>query len=784
MKEELKVGSVNQIMKGSDIYQTGDDITSVALVVKGKIRVHGRGLNLSVGSGSFLGIWDISRGVHGVTYTAETNAVIYVFEVSGTIHDMRNIIEEKSDYGALMVSFLCRSLAEQEKKYDKLRQVTGEAYDIIMDLYDKYIKVADQSGIVARRIKMLEKLDPFDEMQFLPEDKLRYYQACNQVAPEIQKAFFGTSAEICMYHIKEQINLAHQMHDYSLAQADYLEDVLKPIILEENNLYAAMADVVRALQRSGLNSQSIFGEMDRLIDCINSMETALIECADITVNIDRDYMENIYFELLNPGGQSAVVTMETMDSELALVDDIGMGVSVDELQDSFSFLLEYSEMPEEEAEAWKNLVTKYMKLSDKDSTDDDTRALRRGILKGYYPLYKKIFFKDYQSDGETPVVVDLFLRYGFLSEEFLSREQLEELLSLDTESTNQGGCHVYDLKEWLQAIYRGEKEPSKNEFDMDYEEFLRDKKKTKEITQQQYDTLMHDQIQKVGFEIDNMFRMNHRLVHGQIMTFVPFLYEDNFSSSVSRLFLSKDKVSAGINRICRVDYSAFYRESLFVKEVEGIKKEYVQKQVYPDVIVLPTVGTKGIMWQELAGRSRSTPGRFLLPVFQEGDLEKILVYLVGCFRWELCRTMQGVYWNNIQIKSLTSEYSDFLQFYRKNKELSEDKKEKLKLQIQKNRNNSREIFASDYGTWIRQESNGAILLSKPVREIMATYCPFSEDYRQKLEGQPMFRDAMARFNRERGKKLREYEMKFRVWEKDRVSVPKEIIETRDFYLNN
>lgn len=41
---------------------------------------------------------------------------------------------------------------------------------------------------------------------------------------------------------------------------------------------------------------------------------------------------------------------------------------------------------------------------------------------------------------------------------------------------------------------------------------------------------------------------------------------------------------------------------------------------------------------------------------------------------------------------------------------------------------------------------------------------------------------MARFVRERGKKLKEYDLKFRVWQKDKVEVPQQIIDTRDFYL--
>ena len=42
---------------------------------------------------------------------------------------------------------------------------------------------------------------------------------------------------------------------------------------------------------------------------------------------------------------------------------------------------------------------------------------------------------------------------------------------------------------------------------------------------------------------------------------------------------------------------------------------------------------------------------------------------------------------------------------------------------------------------------------------------------------------MTRFMRERGKKLKEYDLRFRVWQKDKLEIPKEISDTRDFYAN-
>lgn len=779
MKAELKIGSVNQILKGTDIYEAGDAVDTVTLVVKGRIQMHGHGLSMPLGSGSFLGIRNVDHGAHDMTYTAQTNAVVYVFPATGSAQAVQEIIKKNKDYGALLVSNLCKALVGETKIYGELRDASEEMYKFITDTYQDCQEIARMQGIDVGELRPIVDLRPFDAVQTLPVDKVRYYQACSKVASEIQKAFFSSSGDICLYHVREQIGLQRQLYQGCAAYADYLEGLIKPLIIDKKSLFDMVAKLTSAMQHMDVECSQIMKQLDNIIDHINNLETLLVDKSDVHVEINRNYMEETYFALLNPGSQSSSTGMVDTDAGLALVEEGAVDIS--QLENALENILEYAEMDGETVERFIGLVEQFGAMSDKESTDDDARNLRRSISKEYYPLYKKVFWKDFHATEATPLHVDLFLRFGFLSENLLSENLIEELLALDTTSSGYGGCKVYDMKEWLTAIAKGEREPSKNEFDMDYEESLREKKKMKEITQQEMEKDQRDTVKKVDFEVDNMFRVNHRLVNGQITSFVPFLYTEGCLSSLDRMFLSKDKVNASINRIRRIDFSAFYRESLFTKEVPGIKKEFIQEEVFPDVILMPTAGSRGIMWQELSGRKRNTPGRFLLPIFLESELDKLMIYLVGCFRWELCRTMQGAHWNDISSKSLTSEYSDFLQFYRKNRDLSDDKKEKLKLQIQKNRNNTREIFAVDYTSWMTHESKGGVVLSKPVREIMATYCPFSIDIRKSVEEQPIYKDAMARFNRERGKKLREYDLKFRVWQKDQVDVPEEVTATRDFY---
>ena len=123
-------------------------------------------------------------------------------------------------------------------------------------------------------------------------------------------------------------------------------------------------------------------------------------------------------------------------------------------------------------------------------------------------------------------------------------------------------------------------------------------------------------------------------------------------------------------------------------------------------------------------------------------------------------------------------------YYKKNRDLSEERKERVKLQLQKGKNNYREVFAMDYEMWMKNEVNGSMKLNKVAREIMATYCPFDKKIRTQLMQQPAFEDAMGRYKREAAKKLRETELRHFALTKNGVELPQELVDTMAYYKNH
>jgi hypothetical protein len=136
--------------------------------------------------------------------------------------------------------------------------------------------------------------------------------------------------------------------------------------------------------------------------------------------------------------------------------------------------------------------------------------------------------------------------------------------------------------------------------------------------------------------------------------------------------------------------------------------------------------------------------------------------------------MMGVAWNDITQSSLTSDYTDYIQFFKKNKDLSEDAKEKLKSQIQKNRGMLRDIFTSDYETWINYEAKGNLRLNKVVRKILYKHCPFAKPIRESLEKHPMYSDFASQFKAIRAKHARDLELRYTKYVKSGTELEPEL----------
>lgn len=498
----------------------------------------------------------------------------------------------------------------------------------------------------------------------------------------------------------------------------------------------------------------------------------------------EDEEENDSILTENEEGEEKLLTGEEPDDELPtqLPDDYNDGEIPAELVDALNVILAYGGCDEELSERFRSEIAAFKAMPDRNSTDDRDRARRNALTNDFYAIYRKVFEASL-NDDELPAAVNLFLTFGFVDAGLAGAGNSAYLLSIIDHYHGAPEQGIFTFYEWLCAIYNGDREPSRNEFDLDYTAYLREQKNAGKISPQQEKQMLGSKIDRVYFELENVFPLVNKMTFGRISTFCPVLSDHNLLKALSDTIVTPHRVTSAINMIRSIDFSAYCRETTFADESRGIVREYLDIEVLPDVILMPNAGVRGAMWQEIEGKRRTTPSRMMISAIALESVSQLLIRMTGEFRWEMCKRIQGAYWNNIAERSLTSEYMDYAQFYKKNHDLSPDAKEKIKLSLQKAKNSIKEMFVRDYVIWIVYEGKGSPHLNKLARTILFTYCPFSAKIREKLRQHPLYKDMLDRYQLQIQQKVHHLDMLCTKIEKTGYDIPEEIERQREFLQN-
>ncbi|MDR2733230.1 MAG: cyclic nucleotide-binding domain-containing protein [Spirochaetota bacterium] len=635
------------------------------------------------------------------------------------------------------------------------------------------------------------------------QKQVEYYRRMLRMAPPLRKAFFTADAYVTLYTCQDiSACLGHIYSDIE-SLIDRLDDLFIELYhTDKESIFTEFAHALREVIKQGsaslLPSQIIdylkfkttgllqdfeesfgkkpeidFGYFDRVIQQVDSPDAPML---DEPEGLPSDIADLLSMDSKEPTDTGGVVQVATV--EPAAVIDISS--LPPELKNSLKRILDFSGIAKEKATAFTANIESFRKLKDKASPDDSIRKLRRSITTVYYEIYEEVFkrmFKERTKDR----LMDMFINFGFMDERLLDPASTMKLFTLQDPAGFNSTYPVYTMFEWLSAIYKREKEPSIDEFGNDYMGVFREMKKSGDITDAQKTEYENNLDKRLHHEINNMVKTSQRLCYGQLAIYVPILYQDMFVRALDQAFVTRRSVADEVRKLLETDYSAFHREVLCRKPEAGIEREFVMRGTIPDFILSHTFGSRQFMWQDLVGKDKRSPARIILPIFCSEDLENLIVDGVGALRWELCKTMLGASWNDVSQSSLTADYSDYIQFYRKNRDLSDESKDKIKQQIQSCRNNMRDIFVSDYRLWIKYESHGVLRLNKVVRGILYRHCSFAKNLRAQLEKQPMYTDIAVRFENIRNRKVTEITNRYHRYTKTGAELDPELADHLNFY---
>lgn len=444
-------------------------------------------------------------------------------------------------------------------------------------------------------------------------------------------------------------------------------------------------------------------------------------------------------------------------------------------------VFQYSELPSEKYQEYCELIKSLKSFKNPLDSDTDVRKVRRKLNNLFWELYETCALKFFASKEPLPVWLRIFFDYALLDETLLDPEQVDFIYGHS--AANQHSKYpIHTAVEWMELIYNKKVPTSVNELGLTLFEIL--KQENRDAKWKRESDLPADvdtSEARLKFEIRNMIETNAKLTSGSILNHLAILSKYSITMSMERAFVTKEKLEEEIDYLLNIDFSAFHREVLYENEKVGINREFIQKQVIPNFILIPSAGSVFQFWQEKDSRDKASPGRLCCPALATADLKDMLLSAVGAFRWELCKTIMGPDWNNISQTSLTADYTDYIQFFRKNRDLSPEAKEKLATEFKRFRDD-RSRFVHDYAIWVKYESEGTQRLNKVARKILAKHIPFAKPIREKLLKLPSYTDIINKSINVRRRKATELEPRYKKYRSMNNGIlPDELEENYRFY---
>jgi len=752
--------AIKEEKRGTVIFRAGQTLDQLCIITKGTVKMLYSGGELVLEKGDCIGLSDIYYGTHSFNLVTMEDTTLLVFPYQ-KVTDLKAIMASGKDIAELLIHSITNQACELLDQFLLSQFECNNTFEYLKSCNSEYRQLC------VRYLASYKELPGFDEITplILEEDidswVCDFYDGVKEYSSAQLQALFA-SPEICIGYMMSASKQIHHSIEVCQIMTDYRSE-LSSFFLNENHLdfFDLYTGLLFKALKSNVNTLSLSASISKLLIQIESFPSINKSLYKSRVSEYRNKLNSHETSEEIPSAVSAEVEKNNA-----------------ELSDSLSTILHYSDCTEEKATAFKKSISQYKKQMDKNSLDDEVRMLRRIISTQFYEVYKDVFLISL-SDKDIPPVIKMFLLFGYVDEELAGMENAAYLRTL-SEYKGDESLGVYTFYEWLIQIYQGKKEPCRNEFDLDFGSYVHEMKTTGKITDEMENRMLNDRAQKVMFEIQNVFPIVNKITFGRAASFCPVFSEHNVFRSLDSVVVMPEIIKKAETTIRNIDFSAYFRETVFASPVLGTSKEFIQVEILPDVILTPTIGTRGVMWQEIEGKRRNTPARMMLPIFSLEDISNIFIRLTGEYRWEMCKRIQGGRWNDYTELSLTSEYFDYIQFYKKNHDLSTDAKDKIKLGLQKAKNNFKEMFVQDYIIYILYEGLGSPRLNRVARKILFDYCPFPKELRTQLSNSPMYKEQFDRYNIHMKSRLHRMDNLFTKIKNSGAQVPVELENQREF----
>ncbi len=540
---------------GKVIFKKGQQAQFAAILLKGSVRVRMPYGGYRLMAGDVLGLFDVYAGTYLFDYIASEQVQFYPLY----IHDSEEVADALAN-DKKYISFSLISGAGQIKNlfrsYDVLFICVKGTYQRMKIAYEKYKNYAKKFMIPMPPLKEIEELTPEYEKYQMKRSIVQRASELPKLSYESVTAMLGDAPALAELFLSDESEMAIQADNACRELLEFLKTEMRLLSDRgEQNLFAGFHIMASKIQEAKGDETIVIKELDALLNEINALSTTIENDLGIWIDQENERLSDMRNSL------SVKDTAPTEGKVLYHYSANDVEFAMASVRNATNRIMDYADLTTAEREEFIGALTAYRLKQKQNFNDDDSREAIRNLELVYYLLYEKVFFRS-ESDDEIPAVVRLFLDYGVLSEKDFSEEEIVKLFHT-AQSIRCDSSHIHTMREWLHLIYKGEKEPSRNELDEDYRDSLIQLKRKCTMTAQEEKEYLSDGVRKVQYEIQNMIRMNNRMIFASNATFCPFVYGEEFSKDILKQVMDTAALSEALTKIRDVDYSLFYRETLY-----------------------------------------------------------------------------------------------------------------------------------------------------------------------------------------------------------------------------
>jgi hypothetical protein len=522
--EDQIVNTVNILAKGKlDVYISPyDDLRNVD-----KDQLIYKSYKLfSIDQSTFIGTNDLflsSR--HSFSYRASEDSIIFSYAIDD-INGIEELFKEKNEYSTYVMNSIFSLIENSYESLNNLEQLVRNLGTAVDNLCLYFWMLKDKHGFSYEPVHytLRDGMTRFQEIKekeiLLPNSFNAEFLGCshfeNNYSPceEIDPLHMNYCK--CMYHLKADLKKELLNNNFIIAQYNCTSSsiLLKSILckikealnIAEKYIETLYSDDEASILGEYINAGAQMGEsIHEPVD--------MIEVQSYILSIIKDTEEvfkNNYHHLLSIDAKALEYRVETSinalknkvtnDSLLIESGAITEGIP-DELQNSAEQILEFSEISKDRYDLFMYSLNEFRELKDKLLDDEHIHSLRENIASVFFEVYESVF-KRVSREKNQDRIYQMFLKYAYMDEKLLNPKNLCTLYRISKK--DEEGNSVFNMKNWLQLIYNKEKNPSVNDFSLDYFDMFRELKKYGKVKASDKAEYENNVDKRLNFEIDNM----------------------------------------------------------------------------------------------------------------------------------------------------------------------------------------------------------------------------------------------------------------------------------------